>query len=274
MVLESIMDPFKAEKKPWEMFFVGFIYSSIAVFLSLWIFKQHSSLIMVFLTVMACIPLIYNTMKVEEKRDLLEERESTILKEHARALSFLVFLFLGITISLSIWYIVLPSNITQNLFNVQTRTIAEINSQITGGAVAHLNLFVKVFFNNIKVMIFCLLFSFIYGVGAIFILTWNASVIAAAIGNFIRSNMSTISSYFAIAPLGLLRYLIHGIPEILGYFTAGLAGGFISIAVIRHDFGTQKFEHIILDSTDLMILSIAIIFVAAAIEVWVTPLLF
>lgn len=274
MVLESIMNPFKAEKKPWEMFFVGFLYATIGVFLSLWIFRQHASLIMVFLTVMACIPIIYNTIKIEEKRDLLEEKEIVILKEHARALSFMVFLFLGITIAMSLWYIVLPGNITQSLFSVQTRTIAEINSQITGGAVAQINLFVKIFFNNIKVMIFCLLFSFIYGVGAIFILTWNASVIAAAIGNFIRSNISTVSSYFVIAPLGLLRYLLHGIPEIIAYFTAGLAGGIISIAVIRHDFGSNKFEHIILDSTDLIILSIVIIFIAGLMEVFITPLLF
>jgi len=220
------------------------------------------------------IPLIYNTVKLEEKKDLLEEKETVLLKEHARALSFLVFLFLGITISLTVWYIVLPGNITQSLFSVQTKTIAEINSQITGGVVAQLRLFVKIFFNNTKVMIFCLLFSFIYGVGAIFILTWNASVIAAAIGNFIRSNMSTVSSYFAIAPLGLLRYLLHGIPEIIAYFTAGLAGGIISIAIIRHDFGSKKFEHIILDSTDLMILAILVLFIAAVMEVWITPLLF
>jgi len=274
MVLESIIDPFNAEKKPWELFFIGFVYASVAVFLSLWIFRQHASLVMVFLTVIACVPLIYNTIKLEEGKDLLIEKESTLLKEHAKALEFLIFLFLGITISLAVWYIVLPTNITQTIFSVQTKTIAEINSQITGNVIAQLGLFVKVFFNNIKVMIFCLLFSFIYGVGAIFILTWNASVISAAIGNFIRSNLSSVSSYFTIAPLGLLRYLLHGIPEIAAYFTAGLAGSIISIAVIRHDFGSKKFEHIILDSTDLMILSLAILFFAALIEVFITPLLF
>lgn len=274
MVLESIIDPFKAEKKPWELFFIGFVYSAVAVFLALWIFRQHASLIMVFLTVMACIPLIYNTIKLEEKRDLIEEKESVLLKGHARALSFLVFLFLGITVSLTLWYIVLPGNITQSLFNVQTKTIAEINSQITGGAIVQLGLFSKIFFNNIKVMIFCLLFSFIYGAGAIFILTWNASVIAAAIGNFIRTNISSTASYFAIAPFGLLRYLLHGIPEIIAYFTAGLAGGIISIAIIRHDFGSKKFERIVLDSTDLMILAIVTLFIAALMEVYLTPLLF
>ena len=69
MVLESLINPFKAERKPWEMFFIGFLYSSVGIALSLWIFKDQASLIMVFLTVMACIPVVYNTIKYEEKKD-------------------------------------------------------------------------------------------------------------------------------------------------------------------------------------------------------------
>ena len=116
-----------------------------------------------------------------------------------------------------------------------------------------------------------------------FILTWNASVISVAIGNFIRSHLSNIAntvgfvsigSYFQIFSLGILRYMTHGIFEILAYFTAGLAGGIISVAVIRHDFRTKKFEHIVLDSADLLIISIFILVLAAFIEVFVTPYLF
>ena len=67
MVLESFISPEGAERRPFELFFIGFFYASVAVLLSIWIFKQHSSLVMVFLTVFACIPLMYNTMKQEEK---------------------------------------------------------------------------------------------------------------------------------------------------------------------------------------------------------------
>jgi uncharacterized membrane protein SpoIIM required for sporulation len=133
------------------------------------------------------------------------------------------------------------------------------------------------------VLTFAVLFAFIYGFGAIFILTWNASVISVAIGNFIRTNISNlantigfvgIGSYFQVFSLGILRYMTHGIFEILAYFTAGLAGGIISVAVIRHDFRTKKFEHIVLDSADLLIISIVILVVAAFVEVFVTPYLF
>ena len=121
-----------------------------------------------------------------------------------------------------------------------------------------------------------------YGAGAIFILTWNASVIATAIGNFIRSNIASYASqagfraasYFQIVSLALLRYLLHGIPEILAYIIAGLAGGIISVAVINARFGTRKFERVILDSSDLILLSVLLLILATLIEVYITPIFF
>lgn len=282
MVLESIISPFKAEKKPWELFFVGFIYSSAALFLSNWIFKDQSSLVMVFLTVMACIPLLYATIRREEKKDTSIVGEKRILKEHSKVISFLLFMFLGFVASFVLWYLVLPAAFIQNTFSVQTQTIQAINTQISGGYSSARTL-TYILLNNIKVLIFCILFSFLYGAGAIFILTWNASVIAAAIGNYIRSNMAVyasttglakISSYLQIVSLGFLRYMIHGIPEIAAYFVGGLAGGIISVAVIKEKFGTKKFEKVVLDSSDLILISILILIIAALIEVYLTPMLF
>jgi len=274
MVIESLINPFKAERRPWELFFVGLFYSSIAIILSLWVFKPHASLVMVFLTVIACVPIMYGTMKMEEEKDMRIESEKILLKEHGKALSFFIFLFLGITISFTLWYTFLPADLSQTVFSIQTKTISDINTQITGQSINQMTLFSKIFLNNIKVLIFCIIFAFIYGFGAIFILTWNASVIGAAIGNFVRNNIANGAHYFEITSLGLLRYMIHGVPEILAYFMAGLAAGIISIAVIKHDFKSEKFRHILLDSTDLLLLSLATLFVAALIEVFITPILF
>ena len=130
---------------------------------------------------------------------------------------------------------------------------------------------------------FCLFFSFFYGVGAIFILTWNASVISAAIGDFVRVRIADIASsvgavnafnYFHIFSLGLLRYFIHGIPEIAAYFVGGLAGGVISVAMINHDIETDRFKIIMMDALDLALIAVAILFIAALMEVFITPLFF
>ncbi len=294
MVLESIINPLKAEKKPVTMFFIGAIYSSVALFLGLWIFRDYASLVIIFLTVLACTPLMYNTIRIEEKKDMEIEAESTILKEHGRALLFFMMLFCGVTISFTFWYTILPflhsifpslipADIISSAFSVQLNTIMEMNGGVTGYVNSDFAVFSGIFLNNVKVLIFCIIFAFLYGFGAIFILVWNASVIAVAMGEFFRNKIAVITasiggvgitSYVSISLYTLLRYTPHGLLEILAYFVAGLAGGIISIAIIRHDFRTNKFEKIIFDAANLIMISFLIIFVAALVETFITPLFF
>ena len=283
MVLESLLNPLKAEKKPWEMFFIGIVYSSVGILLSLWIFKDQASLIMVFLTVMACIPIVYNTMKLEESKDMVIDKEGALLREHNKAIVFLMFLFFGITISFSIWYTFLPHDLLGLVFGKQTDTIQAINNNVSGNAFELFSNFSKILLNNMKVLAFSILFAFIYGAGSIFILTWNASVIGAAIGNFTRSNVSEYagsvgfskaSAYFGVVSVGLLRYSLHGIPEILAYFYGGLAGGIISVAIMKKHYRDSRFAHILFDVSELLIIAISFLLVAAFLEVYVTPLLF
>ena len=283
MVLESLVNVFRAEKKPLELFYVGFAYATIGVFLSLWIFKDYSSMIMVFLTVLASVPLVFNALKLEEKKDMEMEETIPLMKEHAKVLAVITFLFLGITIAFGFWYTMLPQNLVEVLFRTQTQTIAGINNYAAGNVVQASSLFRLILLNNIKVMTFCVFFAFIYGFGAIFILAWNASVIGAAIGSFIRTRVEAtaatvglgrVATYFQFFTLSLSRYLIHGIPEIIAYIIGGLAGGIISIAVIKHDFGTKKFEKILFDSSELIVIALLFLVLAAFIEVYITPILF
>jgi uncharacterized membrane protein SpoIIM required for sporulation len=282
MVLESLSNPLRAERQPWVLVLLGFLYASLGLFLSLWIFEEQASIVMVFLTVMAALPLMYQTLRLEEEKDLIFSQERTLLKEHSKAIMFFLSLFLGFVISYSFWYLILPSALAAKLFTSQAHTITTLNQQVTGGLV-QIGLMNKIFLNNVKVLIFCILFSFLYGSGAIFILTWNASVIGAAVGNFIRTHVAPfadevgftrVSHYLQASSLSVLRYAIHGVPEVAAYFVAGLAGGILSVAIIRHDFGTNNFEKVLLDASDLILISIFVLFVAAILEVFVTPVFF
>src|SRR4030043_437848 len=116
-------------------------------------------------------------------------------------------------------------------------------------------------------MIFTLLFSLIVGAGAIFVLAWNASVISAAIGIFTRYKISEI-------PIGMLRYMIHGFPEIAAYFVTALAGGIFGIGVMRHGIGNKKFLKVLLNVIIMIFIAIVILLIAALVEVYLTPLLF
>jgi len=282
MVLEAIVNPKMAERHPLRMFLLGLLYATLGLLLALWLFTGYASMVMVFLTVMASLPLVYNTFKHEETMDKLIHDEKLLMKEHGKVLLYLMMLFLGFVVAFSILYAVLPEPTVTNTFRSQMETINAINNRMTGQA-ASFGTFMNIFSNNIRVMFFCIFFAFFYGAGSIFILTWNASVIGAAMGNLIRTKLSELfskmgflaaSNYLHVISLSLVRYLPHGIFEILGYFIGGLAGGIISVAVIRHDFGTREFNHILADSLDLVVLAIVTLFIACLIEVFVTPALF
>lgn len=283
MVVEALLFPLKAEKKPWQMFFIGFLYTSIGVFLALWIFREQASLIMVFMITMAALPIFYNTMKLEESKDMLIDTETALIREHNKAIVFFMYLFAGITIACAVWYAVLPTQMINQLFDKQIGTIQTINNQVSGNVINNLSIFWKIFFNNLKVLAFSVLFALIYGAGAIFILAWNATVIGAAIGNFIRVNISSYTSslgmleagnYFHVVSLGLLKYSIHGIPEIAAYFYGGLAGGILSVALIRKHFKTDKFSAVLLDFSELVMIAVGFLVAATFLEVYVTPALF
>ncbi|PIN80059.1 hypothetical protein COV11_04730 [Candidatus Woesearchaeota archaeon CG10_big_fil_rev_8_21_14_0_10_30_7] len=286
MVLESLMNPFQAEKHPLGILALGAIYATIGLFLALWVFENQAGIVMVFLTVLACVPLFYQTMIFEEKKTLKSKSEWRLIKEHGRAFLFFIMLFIGATMAFTFWYTVLPSESVEKVFNVQMDTINNINSDVSGNFVGtpfQQKLFGQIVLNNIKVMIFSLFFSLLYGAGAIFILVWNASVISAAFGNFIRTYVSyllnimqlpTLSAYTKVVSLSVLRYSLHGIPEVLAYFVAGLAGGILSVAIIRKEFNYKKFEKIMLDFTNLVFLALLIVLISGVIEVYITPVIF
>ncbi|MBI5398265.1 stage II sporulation protein M [Candidatus Woesearchaeota archaeon] len=289
MVIESIIRPLRAEKRPWELFFYGILISSIGLFLGYWVFRDKADLVMIFLTVFAATPLMFHAVRTEEKKDVLSSTEKGLLAEHSKLIAFYIFLFIGMTTSLAIWYVLLPTDISSVIFQQQATTIAQINApiaQTTGGATSNAvssQVLLRIFSNNLKVLIFCIIFSFLYGAGAIFILTWNASVVAVAIGNLIKIGIkkyaatvgfAKAAAYLQTISFSFSRYFVHGLPEMIAYMIAGLAGGIISAAIINHHTQNEKFQKILFDVSALLTLSLAILFAAAIIESYVTPSLF
>jgi uncharacterized membrane protein SpoIIM required for sporulation len=283
-MLESLINPKKAERKPWEMFFIGLIYASLSLLLVHWFFSsdailsQDSGILIVTFCVMFSLPFMYFIIRREEKNDEIEE--GSVWKIHKDAIYALMWLFLGFVVAFSFWYIILQNN---SLFNAQIGIYCSINSpnnvngcitqyasgnQVSGAVSASSPIqFVSILENNVLVMIFTLLLSLVFGAGAIFILAWNASVIAASIGIFTRYNLVDI-------PLGIARYMIHGFPEISAYFIAALAGGIFGVGVARHGIKNRMFAKVAQHVALLILISIALLVIAGLMEVYLTPLLF
>ena len=279
-----LMKPKRAERKPWEMFFIGLFYASISFLFVALIFgaddvlKEGSGILLVTFTVICCLPFIYYIIKLEENKDVQISDSGKLIKEHSKALRAMMWLFLGFVVAFSFWYIVLPGSAGQN-FNFQIRTFCAINNpsnfqqcissygaSVTGAA-TKMGSFLAIFANNISVLIFTLIFSLAFGAGAVFILVWNASVIAAGIGIFAKGRLGQL-------PIGFLRYMIHGIPEIAAYFVGALAGGIISVAVVRKDLKGERMWRILEDALILLIIAILILLIAAFVEVYITHAIF
>lgn len=285
-MLESIINPQRLEKGPWKMLFVGIIYGSLSLLLVRWFFgsdvvlSQYSGMIVVLFSVMFSLPFMYFIIKQEEEEDEHVFGFLSVWKIHKDAVFSFMWLFLGLIIAFSFWYIVLQD---PNLFNAQIETYCRINSpgnlegcvsnyylgqvgESTGAVTKQLR-FLSIIENNIYVMIFTLILSLIFGAGAIFVLAWNASVIAAAIGIFTQYKVSEI-------PLGIARYMIHGFPEIAAYFITALAGGIFGVGVIRNGVRSKRFLHVVENVVILLFIAILILIFAAVIEVWFTPIFF
>lgn len=284
-MLETIINPKSAEKRPWKMFFIGLVYASLSILLVNWFFasdtvlSKYSGMIVVIFCVMFSLPFMFFMIRREEKEDELIEGIWAVWKVHGDAIFAFLWLFFGFIIAFSFWGAVLDN---PNLMNAQIGTYCMINNPgniegcvsqytsndptITGGSTKEAR-FLSILENNIYVMIFTLLFSLIFGAGAIFVLAWNASVISAAINIFANNKISGI-------PLGVGRYMIHGFPEIAAYFITALAGGIFGVGFLRHGFRDRKFIHVVENTIILLFIAILILIVAAGIEVYITPSLF
>ncbi len=284
MVLESLLSPVSAENKSYKALLYGFSLAIICGFLSLFLLGENASMLLVFFVALGATPFIYNLLRYEENKDLEEQDEFALLKQHMKALSVFGYFFVGTLLAFLLLYVVLPPALSNILFDSQFESLTAIRGAVIEAPVeTGWEDFTSIFLNNVRVMVLAILFSFMFGAGAIFILTWNSSVIAVAIGNYIRDKLAlvagavgfeSVSNYFSIISIGLLRYVIHGVPEILAYFFAALAGGIISVAVIKKDYTSSKFEHILIDAANLLAIALGLVFLAAILEVWITPVIF
>jgi len=257
LVLERLISMKTALKKPYWMLLLGAIVSAICLFISFVVFQTSTGLMTSLLVTIAVTPLMLRLVRYEEKKEEEEAKfaaEGNILARHRDILTIYSAFFTGMIITLSLAYLILPSSTVEKVFNDQ---IKEIN--LIRGNVAFGDTLERILFNNLGVLFLSFVFSFLFGAGAIFILAWNASILAAAIGMAAKS----IGGVKGL-PLAVLAFFPHGSLEILAYFVGGVAGGLISAAITRKK--SPRFNFILKDTAQLMLISVLVLGLAALVE--------
>ena len=314
MVLESIITPQEAEKRPLDMFLLGFAAASIGMWLAYGISKWlptyvlpgHMNAWFLFFTTLALVYSINRVLRLEERKDTILSK-GKFFGRHLDVFFVFLFVFLGITIAVSFWFTLLPQAMTNTIFGVQINEITRIRSigaalesasaasgVMIGSGFATASLFQKItgmiinaalmtkiiLLNNLRLVLLFVAFSFIFGAGAILLLSWNAAVIGVAMGIIIQQSIAVTASvltktttYFIALPLSFTSFFVHGIFEMLGYFVAAVAGGIFSAAIVRKDHKTKYFMRIIIDVSWLVGAAVVLILVGGYIEAYITPLL-
>jgi uncharacterized membrane protein SpoIIM required for sporulation len=267
MVLESLLNPKNAEDRPWEIFLVSVVYTLVAALFSLSIFPQQSSILTVAFITIIFVPFFQRLFEIEEeKEDLAAEKKikNNLFVRHKKLIYSFSAFFLGVVIAMSFLFIFHADS--KPIFELQTETL----HAISGNAIDPGQDFVRFLLNNTQVMALMFVLSIAFGAGAVFLLAWNASVIAVYIGliikSYIETGLSSTVAYLYGVPVGLGSIALHGIPEIVAYFVAGLAGGILSVGLMREKVGSKEFNTIFFDSLVLFLAAEVLIVGAAYLE--------
>ncbi len=281
-MLEEIVDPSYAREKPSLIFFLAILFVSLAVLINIAL-PNLAGAALTFAFAPA-IPLILSLLikeeDEEEKRlELLEQKRAW--QYHLPLLKVFSLFFAGAFVAYMLWYAFLPDSIGTTVFGSQQQEISRLGVEFVkttrsevvsergqnyvriyevSGRVIKPGLAWKLFAHNAVVLLFMFFFSFIYGVGAIYLLLWNASVIGIFVGEQFRQfGFNEFLSVF-------LRILPHGLLEVGAYFMAAIAGGVLSVALMHKHHMKPQFKLIAIDIGLLLFNSIAALALAAVLE--------
>jgi len=288
-VLESLVDTAAVKRHPAVMMLLAIVLSSAAFWVAFSTFPESASILGIAFITIAFVPILHLIMaETEEEEVETPGWAGGFLKRHFSVVKIYAWFFLGIVISYAFWFSVLPAETRGRFFEVQERELGKITafkSSLAGNASAALTgggnctkefscWFNIIFINNATVLFWAVLFSFAFGAGAIFLISWNASIIGVVIGRDIASLASAYSGLgeyslvaaFAHGLFNAVGFIPHGLPEITGYFVGAIAGGIISAAISKKKFRTHEFEIVAKDAAFLVLVGLLLLLLGAAIE--------
>ena len=268
MVLESLFSAKLVEQKPLYMLVASFLVTLASIFISNYIFPDFAGWTIPLLVSVTMSPLIFRIFRYEEEieREVAENRiKEGFMQRHGETILLFSLFFLGNFLAIFITAMLMPVAYIQSTFSQQIDAIKAISS-LTVYATAYAVISEKlsaIVLNNIKVMVITFLLSFILGTGALIILSWNASILAIYLSSFLKQGLI---GEFAARTLGILP---HAPIEFLAYFLAGIAGGILSVGVIREKIMSREFKFVLKDSIILFALSIIAVLFGGFIEVYI-----
>lgn len=266
-MIELLFRPSSVERRTWESFVAGVIFTAVSGLL-VWTIGTPSPcatglgfLVVAFVT-LAAAPLFVHVFRAEEQE--FKRKGLPLLEKHAGVIEIFGFFFLGIVVATSLAYVLLPQGSANYLFSDQAHELKA--RQISGYATEPAAPFGMILVNNLKVLGLSFIFSLAVGAGAVFLIAWNASVLGVLIGRIANELGGGALGLLYSLPVTIITILPHGLFEFVGYFLGAVAGGVLSVAIVRERILTN-FEEVSKDATVFLLVATAFIVIGAVIEV-------
>ncbi len=289
MVFETAMGFLKLEEKPFNAFFFGMAAAIPGIAIAYTIFPVNAGIVAVFFTSLAMMPFI---KKMTEKAAMTGSTEKTVkshgirlreyrvrgekltLKavwsEYGKLIKVYFFSFFGIFMVFSTLTLVYPEDVTVKLFPEQKNSIQGSATGKAAAMGAKEAFFIAIIENNLWVMFVCFLIALVYGFGATFIITWNASVWGIAFASRAVEMGSALGAepftYFALI---MLVVLPHTAAEAMAYFFAAISGSIASIAIAKEKILGTRFKQVVFQAIIVFFGSVFFLFLGAYLEVYV-----
>jgi uncharacterized membrane protein SpoIIM required for sporulation len=271
MVLEYILS-FK--ENPKHLFISGFLYSTIAILLASAIFPRAPSMVVVTFMTLPSIYIFTKYFKELSLEELHSKSSWDIFRMNFKLAENYIYLFLGMSLGITVWFSVLPHEMLTNIFSEQIWNLEQLGraTNLVTGAATSGDILSQIMFNNIRLVTLCCIMSFVFGAGSLFILSWNASIIGVAIGSIVYRfrTAGTEFAFFSGVAMGISYFTLHLIPEVLAYFYGAIAGAFISTAMMRYKPFSEQSNKLLKIAAGLFLVAIGFIVIGAFIEVFIS----
>ncbi|MBT4445803.1 stage II sporulation protein M [archaeon] len=273
MVLEHIFPEDWLEKKARYALLLGVGYSLVGILIASILFPGDPALVAVAFTSLLLLPELYKIFDMEERQERAEKKITlkALVRDDWDVVKIYLFLFVGILLTYSFATMAMPSLETNTLFREQLEI--RLGQGFAGQAVAGTfssDLFWSLLNNNFLVMMACFIMALLTGDGAIFLITWNASVWGTIFGYTAKaaSNFSGESVYSLYAKIALI-VTPHVLIESTCYILAAIAGAVISKDVLLEEFAGDRFMEVFGFNIYLLLFAVLFLILGAGVEAWV-----
>lgn len=247
------------EQSSWRrlarFFLLSFFYANFAVVTAYLLFPSETGIVSVFLQSFSLLPAFDYIL--EKNRTDIWEKKCPSVHANAETAGYILALMLGAFCVYLVITLKLPASVTEIAFL----------KQLDGAPrqLSHMNFspFIDIFRHNLVVLFIFLFFSILYRSGAVFVVTWNASVWGCVLGYIAK----TVHS----GPIFLACFMPHMIAEASSYILASMAGLFFSKGVLKYDLSSGAFHRVLGAAVFLFCVSILLLLLAAGLESMYAP---